>query len=315
MTASAQTLSQANSQQAVRSDSPAVQAWRRFRRHPLAVIGSVVFGIIFLATMAAPLIERYPYEKLSLPDKFQAPSAAHFLGTDRVGRDIWSRTLHGGRVSIVVGISAALISTAIGVILGALSGYYGKGVDMVIMRFTDVVMTFPQVVIILTVAIYVGQSITNVILLIGIFSWPGVARLVRGQVLSLREQQYVLAARSLGVRDGRIILNHVLPGVVAPLLASVTFAVNGAILLEAGLSFLGVGIPLPIPSWGNMLETARSLDVLQDGPWIWVPPAIMILLTVLSINFVGDGLRDEIDPRHTQYVEQDSDSLTGLTDF
>ncbi|MEM7032407.1 MAG: oligopeptide ABC transporter permease [Chloroflexota bacterium] len=282
----------------VKAISPARQAWRRFRRHPLAVIGLILFATIFLLAMSAPIIERYPYEALNLRDKFQAPSATHWLGTDRVGRDIWSRTLHGGRVSILVGFSAAAMSMIIGILLGAVSGYYGSKVDMLIMRFTDVVMTFPQVVIILTVATFLGQNITNVIVLIGLFSWMGTARLVRGQVLSIREQQFVLAARSIGVRDQRIIFNHVLPGVVAPLLASVTFAINGAILLEAGLSFLGVGIPLPTPSWGNMLETARSLDVLQDGPWIWVPPAIMILLTVLSINFIGDGLRDALDPKH-----------------
>ncbi|MXY94254.1 MAG: ABC transporter permease [Caldilineaceae bacterium SB0670_bin_27] len=284
----------------VHSQSPTAQAWRRFRRHPLALAGLVLFGIVLLATLAAPLIARYDYAELNLPDKFQSPSLAHFLGTDRVGRDIWSRTLYGGRVSLAVGFAAASISTVIGVILGAVSGYYRGKTDQIIMRFTDVVMTFPRVVIILTAAIYLGQSIASVIFLIGIFSWPGITRLVRGQVLSLREQQFVLASRSLGSGNRRIIVSHVLPNVVAPLLASVTFDVNGAILLEAGLSFLGVGIPLPTPSWGNMLESARSLDVLQDGPWIWVPPAVMILLTVLSINFIGDGLRDAIDPRHQQ---------------
>lgn len=284
----------------VSSQSPTAQAWRRFRRHPLALAGLVLFGIVLLATLAAPLIARYDYAELNLPDKFQSPSLAHFLGTDRVGRDIWSRTLYGGRVSLAVGFAAASISTVIGVILGAVSGYYRGMADQIIMRFTDVVMTFPRVVIILTAAIYLGQSIASVIFLIGIFSWPGITRLVRGQVLSLREQQFVLASRSLGSGNRRIIVSHVLPNVVAPLLASVTFDVNGAILLEAGLSFLGVGIPLPTPSWGNMLESARSLDVLQDGPWIWVPPAVMILLTVLSINFIGDGLRDAIDPRHQQ---------------
>ena len=284
----------------VSSQSPTAQAWRRFRRHPLALAGLVLFGLVLLATVAAPLIARYDYAELNLPDKFQSPSLAHFLGTDRVGRDIWSRTLYGGRVSLAVGFAAASISTVIGVILGAVSGYYRGKTDQIIMRFTDVVMTFPRVVIILTAAIYLGQSIASVIFLIGIFSWPGITRLVRGQVLSLREQQFVLASRSLGSGNRRIIVSHVLPNVVAPLLASVTFDVNGAILLEAGLSFLGVGIPLPTPSWGNMLESARSLDVLQDGPWIWVPPAVMILLTVLSINFIGDGLRDAIDPRHQQ---------------
>jgi peptide/nickel transport system permease protein len=262
--------------------------------------GLVLFIIILALTLGAPLIERYPPDELNLKNKFQPPSAQHFFGTDRVGRDIWSRTWHGGRVSIAVGFSAALMSTFIGVIFGSLSGYHRGSVDMVIMRFTDVIMTFPRVVIILTVATFVGQNIINVIILIGIFSWPDVARLVRGQVLSVREQQYVLAARSLGTQDRRIIRSHVMPAVVAPLLASITFAVNGAILLEAGLSFLGVGVPLPTPSWGNMLEAARSLDVLQDGPWMWIPPALMILLTVLSINFIGDGLRDAIDPKHIQ---------------
>ncbi len=282
----------------VEAVSPSQQAWRRFRRHPLAVIGLGFFALTLLLTLGAPLIERYPYAELNLRDKFQAPSTAHWLGTDRVGRDIWSRLLHGGRVSILVGVSAAAMTIVIGTLLGTVSGFYGGRIDMVIMRFTDVVMTFPGVVIILTVATFLGPSILNVILLIGLFGWMGTARLVRGQVLSLREQQFVLAARSIGVREQRIIFSHILPGVLAPLLASVTFAINGGILLEAGLSFLGVGIPLPTPSWGNMLETARSLDVLQDGPWIWMPPATIILITVLNINFIGDGLRDAFDPKH-----------------
>jgi peptide/nickel transport system permease protein len=257
-----------------------------------------MFLAIVLLALAAPLIDRYPPNEINLADKFQAPSWEHWLGTDRVGRDIWSRTLHGGRVSLAVGFIAAFMAMTIGTFFGAISGYYGGNVDTGVMRFTDIMMTFPRVVIMLTVATFIGQSIRNVILLIGLFSWMGTARLVRGQVLSIREEQFVLAARSLGVRDRNIIFSHVLPSVAAPLLATLTFAISAAILLEAGLSFLGVGIPLPTASWGNMLESARSLDVLQDGPWIWVPPAIMILLTVLSINFIGDGLRDALDPKH-----------------
>ncbi len=278
--------------------SPTQKAWQRFRRHTLAMVGLLVFGIILLSAVFAPLIERYPPNELNLPDRFQAPSTDHWLGTDRVGRDIWSRTLHGGRVSLAVGFSAAFVSMTIGIILGAIAGFYGGATDMIVMRFTDVMMTFPRVIIILTVAIFLGQTIYNVILLIGLFSWMGTARLVRGQVLSLREEQFVLAARSLGARDFLIIFSYVMPNVIAPLLATVTFAISGAILLEAGLSYLGVGIPPPTASWGNMLETARSLDVLQDGPWMWVPPAVMIVLTILSINFIGDGLRDAMDPKH-----------------
>lgn len=278
--------------------TPTKKAWQRFRRHPLAMIGLSLFVVIVVLALAAPLIDRYPPNELNLADKFQAPSWEHWLGTDRVGRDIWSRTLHGGRVSLTVGFVAAFITMTIGTFLGAISGYYGGRVDTLVMRFTDVMMTFPRVIIMLTVATFVGQSMRNVILLIGLFSWMGTARLVRGQVLSIREEQFVLAARSLGVRDRGLIFSHVLPSVVAPLLATLTFAISAAILLEAGLSFLGVGIPQPTASWGNMLETARSLDVLQDGPWMWIPPAIMILLTVLSINFIGDGLRDALDPKH-----------------
>ncbi|MCB0052422.1 MAG: ABC transporter permease, partial [Caldilinea sp.] len=197
-----------------------------------------------------------------------------------------------------VGLMAALISSSIGMLFGALSGYYGGWSDMAVMRVTDVFLTFPPIIIMLAIAAFVGQSIVNVILIIGLLSWPTTARLVRGQVLAVREEQFVLASRSLGAKNSRLINQHVLPNTIAPLLAEVTFAVGAAILTEAGLSFLGLGVPLPTPSWGNMLETARSLDILENGPWMWVPPAIMTLLTILCINFIGDGVRDAIDPRH-----------------
>jgi peptide/nickel transport system permease protein len=289
---------QPDAEESVKPVSPARKAWQRFRRHPMAMVGLGLFGFILLLALIAPLIEHYPPNELNLKEKFEAPSTTHWLGTDRVGRDIWSRTIHGGRVSLAVGFSAAFVSMTIGITLGALAGYYGGVVDNLIMRFTDVFMTFPRVVVMLTVSTYIGQSMFNVIMLIGLFAWAGTARLVRGQVLSLREEQYVTAARSLGAQDFTLIFSHVLPMVVAPLLATLTFAINSAILLEAGLSFLGVGIPQPTASWGNMLEVTRSIDVLQDGPWMWIPPAIFILLTALSINFIGDGLRDALDPKH-----------------
>jgi peptide/nickel transport system permease protein len=262
------------------------------------MIALVVFGVICLSALFAPVIERYPPDAISLRDKFTPPSAEHWLGTDRLGRDVWSRTIHGGRVSLAVGLTAALISTMIGLLFGAVSGYYGGWADMLVMRLTDVFLTFPPIIIMLAIAAFVGQSIANVILIIGLLSWPTTARLVRGQVLSVREEQFVLASRSLGAKNSRLINLHVLPNTIAPLLAEVTFAVGAAILTEAGLSFLGLGVPQPTPSWGNMLEAARSLDILENGPWMWVPPAIMTLLTILCINFIGDGVRDAIDPRH-----------------
>lgn len=281
-----------------RADSPTRRALRRFRRHRLAMVAVVIFGVICLSAIFAPVIERYPPDQISLRDKFKPPSAEHWFGTDRLGRDVWSRTVNGGRVSLAVGLTAALISTLIGLLFGAVSGYYGGWSDMLVMRVTDVFLTFPPIIIMLAIAAFVGQSIVNVILIIGLLSWPTTARLVRGQVLAVREEQFVLASRSLGAKNGRLINLHVLPNTIAPLLAEVTFAVGAAILTEAGLSFLGLGVPQPTPSWGNMLETARSLDILENGPWMWVPPAIMTLLTILCINFIGDGVRDAIDPRH-----------------
>ena len=228
---------------------------------------------------------------------FSPPSAEHWLGTDALGRDIWSRLIHGGRVSLAVGLSATLISALIGVALGAISGYYGGPTDMVIMRLTDIFMTFPSFLIMLTVAALVGPGLGKVIVIIGALSWPPAIRLIRGQFLSLKNREFVEAARAMGASDSRIIIKHILPNAIPPLLAQITLQVGNAILTEAGLSFLGMGVPMPTPSWGNMLEPARTLEVLQLRPWVWIPAAVMILLTVLCINFIGDGLRDVIASR------------------
>jgi peptide/nickel transport system permease protein len=278
-------------------ESPTQVAWRRFRRHRLALVSLIVLVIISLMTIAAPLFTRYDPNEMNLRDRALAPNNEHWLGTDNLGRDMWTRTVYGGRISLQVGLAAAAISTSIGVILGSISGYYGRLVDMVIMRITDVVMTFPPIIIMLTVAAIAGTGLTNVILIIGGLRWPATTRLVRGQYLSLKNQEFVLAARTMGLPDWIIILRHILPNVMAPLMANITFAVSAAILAEAGLSFLGMGIPLPTPTWGNIMENARSLTILQDKPWMWLPAAIATLITVLCINFVGDGLRDALDPQ------------------
>ncbi len=280
-----------------RIETPTQIAWRRFRRHHLALISLILLILIAVMAIGAPLFTRYDPDAMSLRDRALAPSSAHWLGTDNLGRDMWTRTVYGGRVSLEVGMAAAAISTVIGVILGAVSGYYGRMVDMVIMRITDVVMTFPPIIIMLTVAAIAGTGLANVILIIGGLRWPATTRLVRGQYLSLKNQEFVLAARTMGLPDWIIITRHILPNVMAPLMANITFAVSAAILAEAGLSFLGMGIPLPTPTWGNIMENARSLAILQDTPWMWMPAAVATLLTVLCINFVGDGLRDALDPQ------------------
>lgn len=280
-----------------RGESVTLRTVRRFRRHRLAVIALGVLVVIVLMAIFADVIARYPYERVDLRARSAPPSAEHWFGTDRVGRDVWSRMVYGARVSLAVGLGATALSTVIGVVVGSVAGFYGKWVDMLLMRITDVVLTFPSIVIMLTLAALLPRTIWAIVFVIGILGWPAVARLVRAQFLSLKEQEYVLAARSIGVSNTRIMFVHILPNVIAPLVALVTFSIGSAILTEAGLSFLGLGVPPPTPSWGNMLETARNLDILRNLPWTWIPPAVMTVVTLLCVNFIGDGIRDAVDPR------------------
>ena len=283
-------------------DTPARRAMRRFRRHRLAMLGSAIMLLLIVSAAFAPIISRYDPNRVDLKVTNQPPSGAHWFGTDRTGRDIWARTMYAGRVSLSVGLVAVAISTVIGVVLGALSGYYGKAVDFAIMRVTDMVMSFPVIIIALTIVAilppeWFKYSILLVMAAIGLLTWPGVCRLARGQILSLREQDFVTAAQAVGMSRERIIFRHILPNAMAPILVSMSFAVANAILLEAGLSFYNLGVQRPTPSWGNMLEPARTLMVLEGSPWQWLPPGILIVISVLCINFIGDGLRDALDPR------------------
>lgn len=278
-------------------ESPGRRMLRRFLRNRLAVMGVMGLAAIVLIAAFAPQLQRYPYEKMDLRAAKSEPTSEHWLGTDRIGRDIWSRTIHGGRVSLTVAGAATLLSATIGLALGSLAGFYGGWVDMVIMRFTDVVMTLPAIVVMITLAAFLPRTLTTLVIVIGGLSWPGTVRLIRGQVLSFREQEFVTAARCLGTQNYRIVIIHILPNVIAPMVAMVSFTVGNAILTEAGLSFLGLGVAPPTPSWGNMLEAARNLEILQDLPWMWIPPAVVTVLTVLCVNFIGDGLRDAADPR------------------
>jgi peptide/nickel transport system permease protein len=278
-------------------ESPTRRAMRRFFRHKLAMVGLTLLGIMVVIAIAAPLIAPYGYSEQDLTRYREGPSRAHLLGTDSFGRDVLSRLIYGARISLSVGLVAVAIYEAIAVVLGSLSGFYGGTVDWIIMRIVDIVMTFPWLIIIIFMVSILGPSIFNTMLAIGILGWTGPTRLVRGQILSLREMDYVMAARSLGVRNGNIISRHVLPGVAAPLVVHATFGIAGAILTEAGLSFLGLGVQPPTASWGNMMSAAQELVILEQMPWLWIPPGIAILLSVLSINFIGDGLRDALDPR------------------
>lgn len=276
------------------------RTWRLFRRHRLGVIGLAVLTLIGIAVILAPLIQRYPPNAVDLDNLASSPNLEHWLGTDRTGRDIWSRLLSGGRVSLSVGLVAVSLAGGVGLALGLISGYFGGWADLFIQRLTDLVMTFPSLVIILTLVAVFGPSLLNIMLVLGLLGWPVPCRIVRAQVLTLRNHEYIQAARASGARSSRILLIHILPGTIAPLLVYASFGVAQAMLTEAGLSFLGMGVQLPMASWGNMINAARSLSTLEGAPWIWLPPGVMIGVSVLAINSVGDALRDALDPRSTR---------------
>ena len=278
-----------------REDRQQRRAIRRLLRHAPAAIGVVVLlGFLFMAVFAGTLAPNPSH--VDLAHARSGPSASHLLGTDAIGRDVLARLMYGARVSLLVGVAAVSIYVTIGAVLGALAGYYRRWVDAVIMRAADAILSFPATLIILALVAILGPSLGNIILVLGVLGWPQVARIVRAAFLSLRERDYVQAATALGAGDNRIVFRHILPAVSGPLLVAATFGMAQAILMEAGLSFLGVGVQPPTPSWGNMLAEAQSLTILESMPWLWLAPGLAITLVVLSINFVGDGLRDALAP-------------------
>jgi peptide/nickel transport system permease protein len=277
--------------------SPRRLALRRFRRNRLAVVSLALLGLFALLALLAPVIAPYDPIKPDVKAIGKPPSLAHLLGTDESGRDVLSRLLHGARVSLSVGFVAVAIYIGIGTLLGALAGYRRGWVDGVIGRTIDLVQSFPSLIIILAIVPLLGRNLLNIMLVIGLLGWPPVARLVRGEFLSLREREHTLAARGIGAKDRRIIGKHILPNVAGPLIVLASFGMADAIIVEAGLSVLGLGIQPPAPSWGVDLSAAIDVGILTRKPWLWIVPGAAIALSVLAINFVGDGLRDALDPR------------------
>lgn len=285
---------------AARADSPGRQALRRLLRHRLAIVGIVV--IAFLAFLAILGDEFRAYDQRLTPTTVnQAPGALadSLLGTDALGRDILARLLVGGRISIIVAVLSVALSTFLGVLVGVIAGYMGGRVDNLLMRVVDVVLSFPTILLLLVVSALVGPGVATLILIIGAVSWAPASRIVRGQTLALRESTFIEAARVIGVSNRRMILAHILPNIVAPVIVFATFGIASVIIFEAGLSYLGLGVQPPTPSWGNMINVARSITVLERYPWQWAFPAGCIVLMVLAVNFVGDGLRDALDQRAT----------------
>ncbi len=273
------------------------QVLRRFVLHRLAVGGAAVMLLILLLSLGAPLVTGHDPLEVRLDELREAPSTDHWLGTDLIGRDVWSRLIYGSRVSLTVGIFAVALYTFIGSFLGALAGYFGGLLDQIIMRLTDTLLSIPALLMVMIFVSIIGPSLTSVIVVIGLLQWPRTCRLIRGQILAIREEEFVLAARAVGSSSVRIILRHILPNAFGPLTVLSTFGVANAILLEATLSFLGLGVRPPTPSWGGMLNEAQSPAVLSSLPWLWMSPGLAIAMTVLAVNFIGDGLRDAVDVR------------------
>lgn len=303
-------------------------AWRRFRKHKMAVIAlgglAVIFvyiflgGLVFARGVCAPTGQHVTAEAYAncndISKKLQPPSLEHPFGTDTIGRDILARTIYGGQISLSIGLFAAIVEVIVGVLVGSLAGYFGRWVDDALMRITEAMLIIPSLFLLIVLAKALGGkvpeidllgrsfsgSVVVIILVIGFTSWMYLARIVRANVLSLKELDFITASRALGVSDARIIFKHLLPNTIAPIIVSATLGVSGSILSEAYVSFLGLGVQTPTASWGNMLDS--SVKYIQSAPWLWFFPGLLILLTVLCINFIGDGLRDALDPRSTKHL-------------
>jgi peptide/nickel transport system permease protein len=280
--------------------SPFKIAVRRFMKHRLALASVVFITLLVLVAIFAPLVAPQDPNAVNLMALRSPPTGDHLLGTDSAGRDVLSRIIFGARVSLTVGIAAAISAAGLGTVLGLIAGFKRGWVDTVIMRIVDIFLSFPSLIVILLLVAILGPSVTTIIIVIAFFEWPTSCRIVRQMTLTLREHDFVLAARAGGSSNFRIMRRHIVSGVISPLTVVTTLLSAQAILLEASLSFLGLGVREPQASWGSMLNEAQSITVLEGLPWLWLPPGIAIAATVLAINFIGDGLRDAFDPRQTR---------------
>ena len=278
-------------------------AFERFRAHRPAVFAVFLLGTLALLSAAAPLVSPYDPDKPVLLEIYEPPSLKHPFGTDDLGRDLATRILYGGRVSLSVGLLAVTVAVSIGTLVGVVAGYYGRWIDSLLMRFVDMMYSFPRLFLLILFGVFFkGMTIGVIVLVLGVLSWMTTSRLVRASFLSLKNREFVEAARSVGAGDRRIIVRHLLPNSLAPIIVAATLGVAAAIIAESTLSFLGLGIQPPTPSWGNMLNRATS--DMDKAPWIAIFPGLFIFLAVVSINFIGDGLRDALDPRHVVHAKK-----------
>ena len=277
--------------------------YRNFVRNKLAVVGVIIFVLIILFVFLGPAFSPYGRDEMNYMLSMKSPTWSHLLGTDKLGRDYMTRVMFGGRISILVGLLAAGISVIIGTIVGGLSGYYGGKIDNVLMRFAEIIYCFPFMPFAICLSAVFGVAVSPearmyiIMGIIGILNWPSLARLIRGQVLSLKEEEFMVAAKALGIPDRTQIFKHLIPNTFGYIIVNATIAIAGAMLSEAGLSFLGLGIVPPTPSWGNMIQLASDAYTLEHYWWLWIPPGLSIFLSVMCVNLFGDGLRDAVDPK------------------
>lgn len=273
-----------------------MRQWKKFKRNKMAVIALIVLGILIFASAFAPLLTSYDPEAISLTERTLAPSKTHLLGTDKVGRDVFTRLLYGGRISILIGLTGALGGAIIGAALGCLGGYFGGLLDRFLLRLSELFTTFPQTILVLILVAFMGQGVWNLFIVFWCTGWMGTYRMTRAKIFSLREETYVLACQAFGISNRSIMFRHILPNAAGPVIVNITLSTAGYVLQESALSFLGLGVPSSTPTWGNIFNAAKALDVVQAYPWLWLAPGIAISLFVLSVNIIGDGLRDALDP-------------------
>lgn len=270
---------------------------KRYCNNKLAVLGLVIFFLIVAVVLIAPLLIPYGEAEIDVAAFSAAPSSKHLLGTDTVGRDVLARLLYGGRVSLFVGVVSTAISVVIGIPLGLLAAFYRFWFETIVMRAADIFMTIPSTILILFLVSMFGPSIITVTVVIGVLGWTKFARQIFGTVLAVREKDYIEGGRAIGQKDSVIIAKYILPNAIAPIFISITFRIAAAIIQESSLSFLGMGVQMPAASWGNMLYNAQSITILKSCQWMWIPPGVALVITILSINFIGNGLRDALDPK------------------
>lgn len=275
--------------------SRAAEVWHQLKKNKIAVVSMIVLILIFLMAICAPLIAPYNYDQEDFSASFAGSSKEHWLGTDRLGRDILSRLLYGSRQSLQIGIYSTFIAAVVGILIGSIAGYYGGWLDNLLMRFLDIYQGIPMFLLCVTLAAVLGPSLRNAIIAIGVSSVPGYARLMRASILTVGEMEYIEAAKGINAKDSRIIMKHIIPNAISPLIVSITMSMGSSVLAGAGMSFIGLGVQAPIPEWGAMISDARSF--LRGHGELALYPGVCIVITVLAFNLLGDGLRDALDPR------------------